>query len=160
MTSTSIAAATYAANQGISKETIMPTNSFAAAAYAASQNLASGVRRSDGAAATEGQSFGALLSGAVGSVAEAGKAAEAQALRGLMRGVVTGGTASFLSDVPGADVLAKTGTAEYGSDDPPKSHAWIIGIQGDLAVAVFVDEGEGGAATAGPILERFLRAIG
>jgi flagellar hook-basal body complex protein FliE len=80
MTPTSIAAATYAANQGISKETIMPTNSFAAAAYAASQNLASGVRRSDGAAAAEGQSFGALLSGAVGSVAEAGKAAEAQAL--------------------------------------------------------------------------------
>jgi flagellar hook-basal body complex protein FliE len=80
MTPNSIAAAVYAANQDIPKETLMPTNSFAAAASAANQSLASGVRRPDGAGATEGQSFGALLSGAVGSVAEAGKAAEAQAL--------------------------------------------------------------------------------
>jgi flagellar hook-basal body complex protein FliE len=80
MTPNSIAAAVYAANQGIPKETLMPTNSFAAAAYAANQSLASGMRRPDGAGASEGQSFGALLSGAVGSVAEAGKAAEAQAL--------------------------------------------------------------------------------
>jgi flagellar hook-basal body complex protein FliE len=79
MTPNSIAAAVYAANQGIPKETLMPTNSFAAAAYAANQSLASGMRRPDGAGASEGQSFGALLSGAVGSVAEAGKAAEAQA---------------------------------------------------------------------------------
>ena len=58
----------------------MPTNSFAAAAYAANQSLASGIRRAEGAGAVEAQSFGALLSGAVGGVAEAGKAAEAQAL--------------------------------------------------------------------------------
>jgi cell division protein FtsI/penicillin-binding protein 2 len=85
--------------------------------------------------------------------------AEAETLRTLMRGVVDGGTASFLADVPGEPVLAKTGTAEYGSDDPPRSHAWMIGIQGDLAVAVFVADGKGGAATAGPLLEDFLRRV-
>ena len=34
----------------------------------------------------------------------------------------------------------------------------MIAAQGDLAVAVFVDEGESGSGTAGPILEPFLRA--
>jgi cell division protein FtsI/penicillin-binding protein 2 len=85
--------------------------------------------------------------------------AEAQTLRTLMRGVVDGGTASFLKNLPGPPVLAKTGTAEYGSDNPPRSHAWMIGIQGDLAVAVFVADGKGGAATAGPLLEDFLRRV-
>jgi hypothetical protein len=34
----------------------------------------------------------------------------------------------------------------------------MIGAQGDLAVAVFVDTGESGSRTAGPVLEAFLRA--
>ena len=34
----------------------------------------------------------------------------------------------------------------------------MIAAQGDLAVAVFVDVGESGSQTAGPILEAFLRA--
>ena len=38
------------------------------------------------------------------------------------------------------------------------THAWMIAAQGDLAVAVFVDEGQSGSGTAGPILEQFLRA--
>ena len=33
----------------------------------------------------------------------------------------------------------------------------MIAIQGDLAVAVFVEEGASGSKTAGPILEQFLR---
>ena len=77
----------------------------------------------------------------------------------LDRSALELGAAASLELVTGSDDEALL-SAEDGSDDPPKSHAWIIGIQGDLAVAVFVDEGEGGAATAGPILERFLRAIG
>ena len=36
----------------------------------------------------------------------------------------------------------------------------MIAAQGDLAVAVFVDEGESGSGTAGPILESFLREAG
>lgn len=82
---------------------------------------------------------------------------EATQLAGLMHAVVTEGSASFLADLPGAPVLAKTGTAEFGDHDPPQTHAWMVGAQGDLAVAVFVDLGESGSGTAGPILEEFLR---
>ena len=57
----------------------------------------------------------------------------------------------------GPDVIAKTGTAEYGGKTPPKTHAWMIAAQGDLAVAVYVEDGESGSGTAGPLLEAFLR---
>ena len=83
---------------------------------------------------------------------------EAGQLRTLMRGVVASGSGVGLLDVPGEPVLAKTGTAEFGTDSPPRTHAWMIAVQGDLAVAVFVDVGESGSQTAGPILEAFLRA--
>jgi cell division protein FtsI/penicillin-binding protein 2 len=86
-------------------------------------------------------------------------AAEAAQIRTLMRGVVEDGSATFLLDVPGAPVVAKTGTAEFGEAGALKEHAWMIAIQGDLAVAVFVEEGTGGASTAGPLLEKFLRAV-
>jgi cell division protein FtsI/penicillin-binding protein 2 len=83
--------------------------------------------------------------------------AEAAELRDLMRGVVTGGSGEFLADVPGAPVIAKTGTAEFGSGDDLPTHAWMIASHGDLAVAVFVERGESGSQTAGPLLEEFLR---
>ncbi|MFC5678415.1 penicillin-binding transpeptidase domain-containing protein [Aeromicrobium endophyticum] len=83
---------------------------------------------------------------------------EATQLQELFRGVVTDGSGRFLSDVPGGPVSAKTGTAEYGSDTPPRTHAWMIATQGDLAVAVFVADGESGSQTAGPLLEKFLRS--
>jgi cell division protein FtsI/penicillin-binding protein 2 len=85
---------------------------------------------------------------------------EARRLRTLMRGVVTQGSGSFLASLPGAPVLAKTGTAEFGTSVPLQTHAWMIAVHGDLAVAVFVDVGQSGSGTAGPILERFLRAAG
>ena len=81
---------------------------------------------------------------------------EAAALQDMMRAVVTSGHAGFLLSVPGAPVGAKTGTAEFGSDNPPKTHAWIVGTHGDLAVAVFVEEGGLGATVSGPILTTFL----
>jgi cell division protein FtsI/penicillin-binding protein 2 len=84
---------------------------------------------------------------------------EADALRDMLRAVVTEGTAQFLADVPGPPIGAKTGTAEFGTADPPQTHAWMIATQGDLAVAVLVEEGESGSQTAGPILEAFLRAV-
>ena len=85
--------------------------------------------------------------------------AEAGQLRELMRAVVTDGGAGFLADVPGSPVLAKTGTAQAGSGDDLHNHAWMIAIRGDLAVAVFVEEGDYGSTTAGPLLEAFLRAV-
>ncbi|MCL8250593.1 penicillin-binding transpeptidase domain-containing protein [Aeromicrobium fastidiosum] len=83
---------------------------------------------------------------------------EAAQLQELFRGVVTDGSGRFLADVPGGPVSAKTGTAEYGDDTPPRTHAWMIATQGDLAVAVFVADGESGSQTAGPLLEEFLRS--
>jgi cell division protein FtsI/penicillin-binding protein 2 len=85
-------------------------------------------------------------------------AAEATTLRGLMRAVVTDGSGALLADVPGPPVIAKTGTAEFGDQEPLQTHAWMVAGQGDLAVAVFVDLGDSGSGTAGPLLERFLRA--
>jgi len=83
--------------------------------------------------------------------------AEAAALRGLLRGVVTSGSGRGLLDVPGPPVIAKTGTAEFERDGTVLTHAWMIAARGDLAVAVFVDTGESGSGTAGPLLEAFLR---
>lgn len=85
--------------------------------------------------------------------------AEAEALRSLMRSVVTDGGGAFLQDVPGAEVIAKSGTAQYGSGDELANHAWMIAGYGDLAVAVFVETGDYGSTTSGPLLEDFLRAV-
>ncbi len=95
-----------------------------------------------------------------GKAADPLTSAEAKQLQQMFRGVVTGGSGLFLSDVPGDPVSAKTGTAEYGNDTPPRTHAWMIAAQGDLAVAVFVADGDSGSKTAGPLLERFLRSAG
>jgi cell division protein FtsI/penicillin-binding protein 2 len=86
--------------------------------------------------------------------------AEAASLADMMRAVVTSGHAGFLADVPGEPVGAKTGTAEFGTENPPKTHAWIIATHGDLAVAVFVEDGGLGATTSGPLLKKFLAAAG
>ncbi len=83
---------------------------------------------------------------------------EASTLQSMLRGVVTSGSGAALADVPGPPVIAKTGTAEFERDGAILTHAWMIAAQGDLAVAVFVEEGASGSQTAGPILETFLRA--
>jgi cell division protein FtsI/penicillin-binding protein 2 len=76
----------------------------------------------------------------------------------MLRAVVTAGSGGLLADVPGPPVVAKTGTAEFERDGRLQTHGWMIAAQGDLAVAVFVEVGESGSGTAGPILEAFLRA--
>ena len=86
-------------------------------------------------------------------------AEEADQLRQMMRTVVTSGSGRVLSGVDGA-VIAKTGTAEYGPTAPYKTHAWMIAGTGDLAVAVFVQDGESGSRTAGPLLRTFLNGAG
>lgn len=84
--------------------------------------------------------------------------AEADTLHDLMRTVVTDGTATLLQDVP--DVAAKTGTAQFQTDSGLANHAWLIAIHGDLAVAAFVETGDFGATTAGPLVDAFLQAAG
>jgi cell division protein FtsI/penicillin-binding protein 2 len=84
---------------------------------------------------------------------------EARALRTMMRAVVERGSGQVLAGLPGGPIIAKTGTAEFGERPPLPTHAWMIAGRGDLAVAVFVDRGESGSHTAGPVLEQFLRAV-
>lgn len=86
--------------------------------------------------------------------------AEATALRSMLRAVVTSGSGRGLLDLPGPPAIAKTGTAEFTRNGNILLHAWMVAAKGDLAVAVYVDEGTSGSGTAGPILESFLRAAG
>ncbi|GAB3256197.1 penicillin-binding protein [Arthrobacter pigmenti] len=91
-----------------------------------------------------------------GSAAKPVTDKEAAMLQEMMRAVVTEGGAYMLQDIPGPPVIAKTGTAEYGTGNPPRTHAWMVAVQGDLAVAVFVEEGEYGSTSGGPLMEEFL----
>jgi len=84
---------------------------------------------------------------------------QAAAVRALMRGVAVEGTAAALADVPGAPVHAKTGTAEHGTETPPRTHAWTMGFQGELAFAVLVEGGRSGGEVAVPVAEAFLRGL-
>ena len=85
--------------------------------------------------------------------------ADLAVVRDLMRRVATDGTASALADVPGDPVFAKTGTAEYGTESPPRTHGWAIGFSGDIAFAVIVEDGVSGARSAVPVAEAFLRGM-
>jgi peptidoglycan glycosyltransferase len=84
-----------------------------------------------------------------------------------MLGVVANGTATVMQ-IPGADVGAKTGTAQLGTD-PPRSHAWMIafggpaGAEPTVAVAVIVTNLDGasgatGGQVAGPVASAVMEA--
>ncbi|MFD1211328.1 penicillin-binding transpeptidase domain-containing protein [Arthrobacter sp. GCM10027362] len=83
---------------------------------------------------------------------------EAGQLRTMMRAAVTDGYLSSLAELPGEPVIGKTGTAEYGSGTPLKTHSWVIAAQGDLAISVFVEDGDLGAVTGAPMAKKFLQA--
>jgi cell division protein FtsI/penicillin-binding protein 2 len=81
----------------------------------------------------------------------------AAALRSMMEGVVTSGTAAG-AGLP-AGTIGKTGTAEFGGGSPPQTHAWFVGARGDVAFAVVVYGGGVGGAVAAPIAAKFLAAL-
>jgi cell division protein FtsI/penicillin-binding protein 2 len=83
---------------------------------------------------------------------------ERDTLAGLMRLVVTSGTGTALSGVSG-EPAGKSGTAEFGSGDPPPTHAWFIAYRRDVAVSVLVENGSSGGAVAAPIAAAFLAAL-
>ncbi|WP_051214959.1 penicillin-binding transpeptidase domain-containing protein [Granulicoccus phenolivorans] len=80
--------------------------------------------------------------------------AEGDQLAQMMEATVSRGTGSSLQGVAKG---AKTGTAEYGNDTPLKTHAWMIAYADDIAVAVWVKDGQSGGSTAGPIIKQFLQ---
>ncbi len=77
------------------------------------------------------------------------------ALRTAMQAVVSRGTATSIS---GSGVAGKTGTAEFGTDNPPKTHAWFTGYLGHYAAAVLVQDGGFGGTAAAPLAARMLQA--
>jgi cell division protein FtsI/penicillin-binding protein 2 len=79
-------------------------------------------------------------------------------LHEMMAEVVASGTAANTGLPPGT--FAKTGTAEYGAGNPPPTDAWLIGFNGDVAFAVVVVDGGYGGPTDGPIVAKFLDALG
>ncbi|MEU7020598.1 penicillin-binding transpeptidase domain-containing protein [Streptomyces sp. NPDC046203] len=81
-------------------------------------------------------------------------------LRDMMRATVTEGAGKALRGLSG-EPHAKTGTAEFGSETPPRTHAWMIGYQGDreLAWSVLLEDGGSGGRDAGPIAAKFLQNL-
>ncbi|WP_353354659.1 penicillin-binding transpeptidase domain-containing protein [Intrasporangium sp. DVR] len=83
------------------------------------------------------------------------EADEAEVLRETLRAVVTEGSGRVLQSV-GVE-YAKTGTAEFGTTNPPRTHAWMVAGRGDIAVAAYNEEGPSGTSHAAPFIVDFLR---
>jgi len=81
-------------------------------------------------------------------------------LKAMMAAVVDSPTGTAAGAGLPAGTYGKTGTAEFGSANPPQTHAWFIGYRGDLAFAVLVVGGGIGGAVAAPIAAKFLDAAG
>lgn len=84
-------------------------------------------------------------------------AARVATLQSLMHLVVTTGTAVGAGLPTGT--FGKTGTAEFGNANPPRTHAWFLGFRGHIAFCVLVEGGGVGGAVAAPIAATFLRHV-
>jgi len=79
-------------------------------------------------------------------------------LHEMMASVVDSGTAAG-QGLP-AGTYAKTGTAEYGTSNPLKIDAWLMGFRGNIAfAALVVNSSADGGPTCGPIVARFLTGL-
>ena len=86
--------------------------------------------------------------------------AVADDLRLMMGHVTASGTAANTGLPTGTH--AKTGTAQYGTGGKLKLDAWLMGYDGDVAFAIVVQDSGGvnGGPENGPIIARFLTALG
>jgi cell division protein FtsI/penicillin-binding protein 2 len=81
-------------------------------------------------------------------------------LRTMMNAVVTSSIGTAHSAGLPAGTFGKTGTAEFGTANPPQTDAWFVGYKGDLAFAILVVGGGAGGAVAAPIAAKFLATAG
>lgn len=76
----------------------------------------------------------------------------------FMNAVVREGTARAAgATVPG--LIGKTGTAEFGTELPPRTHAWFVGHRNGIGFAVLLEGGGVGGRDAVPIAARFASAL-
>jgi cell division protein FtsI/penicillin-binding protein 2 len=87
------------------------------------------------------------------------KSSTVDAMKQMMRKVVTDGTGVKCKNVPGAPVYGKTGTAEY-DNNPDHAHSWFMGYRGDIAFATFVESGGLSTQAAVPITAQFFTLLG
>lgn len=114
-----------------------------------------------GAAATGRPVAPSLILGQQAKPGAAISAAVTAKMNVLLRATVAmpGATAyQALNALPG-QIRGKTGTAEFGTDVPPKSHSWFAGTRGDLAVSVFVYGGEQSTTGAVLLAKNFFTAV-
>ena len=78
----------------------------------------------------------------------------------MMAHVVSSGTAAG-TGLP-STTHAKTGTAEYGSGSQLNTDSWLMGFDGKIAFAIVVQNSGGinGGPLDGPLIARFLNALG
>ena len=79
-------------------------------------------------------------------------------LADFLREVVRTGTGQAVA-ILGRDIGGKTGTAEFGDEEPPETHAWFAGFVGDLAYALVVEGGGVGGEVAAPLIREFLLGL-
>ncbi len=111
-----------------------------------------------GAAASTGWRAPTLTSGAAETDKLPMDPTVGENLRAFMTAVVNEGTGSG-AKVPGHAVAGKTGTAEFGEQTPPETHAWFVGYSGEYAFAVMVEGGGVGGQVAAPIAARLIAGL-
>jgi cell division protein FtsI/penicillin-binding protein 2 len=72
--------------------------------------------------------------------------------------VVSEGTATVLKGTPGGTVRGKTGTAEFGTKNPPDTHVWMVAGRGDIAIAAYNEVGDNGVTGAAPFIVSCLKS--
>jgi cell division protein FtsI/penicillin-binding protein 2 len=87
------------------------------------------------------------------------KQSTVDAMHQMMREVVTSGTAKSLANQAGPPISGKTGTAEF-DNDVNHAHSWFMGFRGDLAFAVFIQNGGLSTKGAVPLAGKFFSALG
>jgi cell division protein FtsI/penicillin-binding protein 2 len=99
-----------------------------------------------------------LASGGTGGATSTLPSDVVRDLHEMMASVVTSGTAAG-QGLP-AGTFAKTGTAQYGTTNPLKIDAWLMGFKGDIAFACLVVNASGnGGPTCGPIVASFFNDL-
>lgn len=93
-----------------------------------------------------------------GGATSALDAAQRTTIDALMRTVVERGTATAAR--PATDLRGKTGTAEFGTETPPRTHAWFIGYRNDLAAAILLEDGGVGGEHAAPVAGDLFSRLG